>query len=153
MSIGEIESEELPDLTSWDDLNDEVEKRDGVLRVRMTTIKRIAGETTLKRLICTRIESDLANVGLAHIPPDLPHSQGQHLVLFKAGSPAAAVIRAMKDGSASAAAEDALRRLNTSTDAIEVQALSRQVQEARDQATAIVDAVANLRGTLSPDTL
>lgn len=148
MSTLTKDTEEALNLTSWEALNRAVERRDGVLRVSMSVIKEIADESTLKKNICQKIETQLANLGLAHMPPALPHSQGQHLILYKAGSPAASVIRAMQDGAASATAEDALRRLNTSTDAVEVQALTTQVNQAREQTSALADAVQQLRDTL-----
>lgn|GEM_PF-2701678 len=99
---------------SWQDLRRAVDAHSGVLRVSMLSLRQITGKDRLKVHVVAGISEALLDVGLAHLPPDLPRSQHAHVVVYRASSDAAHIVNAVRNGSSSEAAERALRKVNTS---------------------------------------
>ena len=75
---------------------------------------RLTGFKRLKVNVVAAISGQLHNIGLDHLPQNLPRNRNQHVVVFKIGSEAGAVINAVRNGTSSEEAERALRKLNTS---------------------------------------
>lgn len=99
---------------SWQELRDAVDAHDGVLRVSMWSLREITGKYRLKVHVVAGISEALLDVGLVHLPPDLPRNQNEYVVVFRASSDAAHIVNAVRNGSSSEAAEQALRKVNTS---------------------------------------
>ena len=99
---------------TWQELKDDVNAHGGVLRVSMWGLRQITGMFRLKVHVVASISESLTDVGLAHLPIDLPRSQNEYVVVYLAASEAAAIINAVRNGSSSEAAEGALRKVNTS---------------------------------------
>lgn len=109
-----LEDKYEPKCATWQDLDDDVRAHSGVLRVRMADLRRLSGFTRLKVHVVAAISNKLHSIGLDHLPADLPRAWDQHVVVFKSGSEAGAVINAVRNGTSSEEAERALRRLNMS---------------------------------------
>ena len=118
MTAIELDDEYEPKYTTWQELDEDVRAHDGVLRVLMWDLRYLSGYQRLKVHVVAVISEQLRNNGLDHLPSDLPRDQNQHVVVFKTGSEAGAVINAVRSGTSSEEAERALRKLNTS-DSIE----------------------------------
>ncbi|NMO57788.1 hypothetical protein HH310_42330 [Actinoplanes sp. TBRC 11911] len=100
--------------SSWQELREDVDANGGVLRVSMWSLREITGMTRLKVHVVASISEALTDVGLAHLPTDLPRNQNEYVVVYRATSEAAAIINAVRNGSSGEAAERALRKVNTS---------------------------------------
>jgi DNA-directed RNA polymerase subunit H (RpoH/RPB5) len=103
-----------PKYKTWQDLDDAVRAHGRVLRVLMWDLRFLSGFQRLKVNVVATISEQLRNIGLDHLPEDLPRDRNQHVVVFKIGSEAGAVINAVRNGTSSEEAERALRKLNTS---------------------------------------
>lgn len=114
MASIESDTEYEPTYETWQDLDADVRGSGNVLRVSMWDLKELSGYQRLKVNVVTAISKELANIGLDHLPAELPRDQNSHVVIYKSGSEAGAVIRAVRNGSSSEEAERALRKLNTS---------------------------------------
>jgi hypothetical protein len=83
----------------------------------------------------------LANVGIGHLPSELRGNQDATAALYKLGSPAAAVIEAVRNGTSSDRLEQALRHLNTAKSTSVQREYSIKKQELAEQ-LGILDGVA-----------
>jgi hypothetical protein len=108
-----LEEDYEPAYETWADLDQRVRANGHVLRVSMWDLRYLSGKQRLKVNVVAAISEELANIGLGHLPAELPRSQHQYVVVYKIGSEAAAVINAVRNGSSSEQAEQALRKLNT----------------------------------------
>jgi hypothetical protein len=113
---------------TWDDLKEGVDAEGGVLRVAMWELRYLEEAGRLGVHVRASISRKLLGLGLAHLPDELPAYQEQAVVLYKLGTPAAAVIDAVKGGG-TREAESALRRLNTSRDSEKLQAVTEKFSE------------------------
>ncbi|MEU8048130.1 hypothetical protein AB0B71_28785 [Micromonospora echinofusca] len=104
---------------TWQELDADVRANGGVRRVSMWDLRYLSGYQRLKVNVVATISAELANMGLGHLPAELPRNQNHYVVVYKIGSEAGAVINAVRNGSSSEEAERALRKLNTS-DTIQV---------------------------------
>lgn len=111
---------ESPEFSTWIDLDKAVKANGGVLRVAMWALRDIDGYGRLGVRVLTSIHDKLADIGVGHLPSDLPNNQNQNVVLYKVSSEAGAVVAAVRNGSSTGDAEAALRRLNTS-DAVQAE--------------------------------
>lgn len=114
MTTIELDNEYEPKYTTWQELDEDVCVHDGVLRVLMSDLRDLSGYQRLKVHVVAAISRQLRSNGLDHLPTDLPRDQNQHVVVFRAGSEAGAVINAVRNGTSSEEAERAFRKLNTS---------------------------------------
>lgn len=106
-------------ITDWHDLLAAVEETDGIYRVPVETLRRLEGRQRVGKHILSSIEEKLATLGLGHLPTELPNRQQQKVLLYRVGTPASEVVKAVQDGltnSPSNEAFDFLRRLNTLPD-------------------------------------
>jgi hypothetical protein len=106
--------EPSPLFPTWSGLDKAVQENGGVLRVEMIELRKTIVQSRLKSQVVANIQKQLANIGIGHLPENLPNSQNEHAVLYKIGEPAGAVINAVRNGANTEAAESALRQLNTS---------------------------------------
>lgn len=111
---------ESPEFSTWIDLDKAIKGNGGVLRVAMWALRDIDGYGRLGVRVLTSIHDKLADIGVGHLPFDLPNNQHQSVVLYKVSSEAGAVVAAARNGSSTGDAEAALRRLNTS-DAVQAE--------------------------------
>lgn len=127
---GAIEAEQDWDYSyeTWDGLKGGVDAGGGVLRVMMWDLRYLEGAGRLGVHVRASISRKLQGLGLAHLPKDLPSYQEQAAVIYKLGTPAAAVIDAVSGGGTQEA-EAALRRLNTSRDSEKLQAVTEKFAE------------------------
>ena len=109
-----------PVFSTWPELDNAIKANGGVLRVAMWALRDIDGYGRLGVRVLTSIHSKLADIGVDHLPFDLPNNQHQSVVLYKVSSEAGAVVSAVRSGASTADAESALRRLNTS-DAVQAE--------------------------------
>ncbi|MFJ4674042.1 hypothetical protein [Kitasatospora purpeofusca] len=109
-----------PSFSSWPELDTAIKDNGGVLRVAMWAVRDIDGHGRLGVRVLDTLHRKLADIGVDHLPLDLPNNQYQSVVLFKRASEAGAVVAAVRSGNSTADAESALRRLNTS-DAIQAE--------------------------------
>jgi hypothetical protein len=140
MTQSDLEDEYQQPYETWRDLDADVRANGGVLRVGMWDLRRISGYQRLKVNVVRYISDELADVGLGHLPVELPRDQNEYVVVYKVGSEASAVINAVRNGSGSEEAARALRKLNTS-EAIEA---DRQNEAKLAELTAKVDELENL---------
>jgi hypothetical protein len=112
VTVGELEDEREEPYGTWQELDADVRDHGGVLRVSMWHLRELSGYARLKVNVVATISEELRNVGLDHLPVDLPRDQYQYVVVYKTGSEAAAVINAVRNGSSSERAERALRQIN-----------------------------------------
>ncbi len=125
---------------SWQELREAVDANGGVLRVSMWALREITGKYRLKVHVVAGISESLLDVGLAHLPPDLPRNQNEYVVVYRAASEAAAIVNAVRAGSSSEAAEEALRKVNASH---KLKA-DRKNEEKLEELAAKVDELENL---------
>lgn len=111
---------ESPEFSTWADLDKSIKANGGVLRVAMWALRDIDGHGRLGVRVLNTIHNNLADIGVDHLPFDLPNNQHQSVVLYKVGSEAGAVVAAVRNGSSTTDAESALRRLNNS-DAVQAE--------------------------------
>src|SRR5690349_12755511 len=108
--VEEYEEYEAP-YETWRQLRDDVDASGGVLRVSMWDLRQITGMTRLKVQVVAGISAALADVGLAHLPFDLPRNQNEWVVVYRVASEAGSVINAVRNGSSTEEAERALRKV------------------------------------------
>jgi hypothetical protein len=106
--------------SSWADLDKAIKARGGVLRVAMWALRDIDDYGRLGVRVLATIHDKLADIGVGHLPSDLPNNQYDTVVLFKVSTDAGAVVSAVRNGTSTGEAESALRRLNTS-DAVQAE--------------------------------
>lgn len=117
--------------TSWDVLRDTVKRADGVLRVEMWELRELEQAGRLGVHVRASISRRLQNLGLSHLPGELPSYQEDYVVLYELGTAAADVVEAVT-GPVTRKAERALRRLNRSRDAEKLLAISEKIAELAD---------------------
>lgn len=100
---------------TWDDLHTIVRERGGLYRLPMGTLREIGGFGRIGPNVRQVLSSQLASIGLGHLPAELPTSQEKTVLIYQYGTPAADVIAAVR-GDVTDDAETALTQLNTSRD-------------------------------------
>jgi hypothetical protein len=101
--------------TTWEDLRATVVERHGVYRITMGRLREIGGYGRLGINVRQILSSNLAGMGIGHLPAELPAYQDKEVLLFQYGTPAAEVIAAVRGG-VTDNAETALVQLNSSRD-------------------------------------
>jgi|SRR6266571_1283723 len=99
---------------SWAALDQVIKEHGGVLRVAMWALRDIDNYGRLGVRVLASIHERLGDIGVGHLPVDLPNNQDQTVLLYKLSSEAGAVVSAVRTGAATPDAENALRKLNTS---------------------------------------
>jgi hypothetical protein len=108
------------EFSSWADLDKAIKATGGVLRVAMWALRDIDDWGRLGVRVLASLHANLADIGVGHLPFDLPNNQYEAVVLYKVSTDAGAVVSAVRNGTSTADAESALRRLNTS-DAVQAE--------------------------------
>ncbi|TDD62076.1 hypothetical protein E1263_05545 [Kribbella antibiotica] len=124
----EVEHEWEYSYKDWEALKKAVDAGGGVLRVVMWELRHLEDAGRLGVHVRASISRNLLGLGLAHLPKELPSYQEQEAVIYKLGTPAAAVVDAVA-GESNKEAEAALRRLNTSRDSEKLQAVTEKFAE------------------------
>lgn len=81
-------------ISTFDELDDLVEKGQGVTTVTMEELRNAHGAGKLGVHVRTAISEKLASRGLRHLPKELPIYQEQRARVYKAGTPVAKIIEA-----------------------------------------------------------
>lgn len=102
------------EFSSWSDLDETIKASGGILRVAMWTLRDIDDYGRLGVRVLASIHDRLADIGVGHLPSNLPNNQYDTVVLYKVSTDAGAVVSAVRNGTRTSEAESALRRLNTS---------------------------------------
>jgi hypothetical protein len=134
-------------VADWHELLTAVEGNEGVYRVTMETLRRLEGRQRVGKHILSSIEEKLRTLGLGHLPKELPNRQQQTVLLYRVGTPASELIRAVQHGlteSPSTEAFDFLYRLNTLPDPDTVVSREEITEEVRDAQEAVLALVAKL---------
>lgn len=83
-------------VTTWAELLKAVDENNGLNRVTMATLRELEGAERLGKHVLTAITTKLSQLGLGHLPEELPNRQDQPVMLYKVGTPAADAIRAIR---------------------------------------------------------
>lgn len=134
---------------TWQDLRDDVDARDGVLTVNMIALREIAGKSRLKSQVVAGIADKLKDIGLGHLPAELPRNQNGWVVLFRKSGPAGELLDAVRGGNLlTTPAIKGLRQLNTS-DAIKTdKAKDAKLAEVKTELAELQKKVADLGQSL-----
>lgn len=114
MSLPDDYDADSLEFPSWAELDKAIKASGGVLRVAMWALRDIDDFGRLGVRVLASIHGNLTDIGVGHLPFDLPNNQNQNVVLYKVSTDAGAVVSAVRNGTSTADAESALRRLNTS---------------------------------------
>jgi len=139
-------------VTTWAELLRSVEESDGLKRVTMTTLRELEGAQRVGKHVLTAIDTKLSQLGLGHLPDELPNRQEAPVMLYRVGTPAADAIRAIRmtllTGVVDMSLYHVLLQLNKMPDPTQV--LLRGTVE--ESANGAIDAVTRLLHELSPGT-
>lgn len=75
-----------------DEIREEVENRGGVYTVTMTVLREAAGYKRLRVNVRGEISWELARLGIAHVPQELPNEHTTLVRLYLRGTPVAELI-------------------------------------------------------------
>ncbi len=78
-------------------LKTEVKDAGGVLTVNMGHLRDVHGAGKLGNIVVESIAEQLKGVGLGHAPKELPTSQWKQVLVYRIGTPAARLIKAVYD--------------------------------------------------------
>lgn len=87
-----------PTIHNWPELSTSVDDNQGVLRTSLAALRELEGRQRSGKHIVAAIEKKLASLGLGHLPENLANRQQQVIVLYKLGTPASELVRAIKEG-------------------------------------------------------
>lgn len=127
-------AQEIQTMT-WPELLSAVEGNQGIYQVPMETLRQLEGRQRVGKHILSAIDEKLATLGLGHLPEELPNRHQQTVLLYRFGTPASEVIRAIREGlteSPDEATYTYLHRLNSIPDPEDVvrkDELREKVQE------------------------
>lgn len=137
-------------VTTWAELLKAVDESNGLTRVTMATLRELEGAERLGKHVLTAITTKLSQLGLGHLPDELPNRQDQPVMLYKVGTPAADTIRAIRmtllTGIVDMSLYHVLIQLNKLPDPTQV-LMRDQVEE---DAEGAVDAVIKLLRAINP---
>lgn len=137
-------------VTTWAELLRSVEDGNGLKRVTMAMLRDLEGAERVGKHVLTAIDTKLSQLGLGHLPDELPNRQEANVMLYRVGTPAADAIRAIRmtllTGVVDMSLYHALIRLNKLPDPTQV-LLREHVEE---RANAAVEAVTQLLNDLNP---
>lgn len=138
-------------VTTWAELLKAVEEGYGLKRVTMATLRELEGAQRVGKHVLTAIDTKLSQLGLGHLPDELPNRQEAPVMLYRVGTPAANAIRAIRltmlTGVVDMSLYHVLLQLNKMPDPTQV-LLRENVKESADEAVA---SVIKLLQELNPD--
>jgi hypothetical protein len=120
MTVSDDYDPNMSEFPSWAELDKAIKANSGVLRVAMWALRDIDDWGRLGVRVLASIHDKLVDIGVGHLPFDLPNNQNEIVVLYQVSTEAGAVVSAVRNGTSTADAESALRRLNTS-DAVQAE--------------------------------
>lgn len=106
-------------ITTWPELLNAVESNHGIKKVPMAILRQLEGRQRVGKHILNDIEEKLSILGLGHLPLELPNRQQQSVMLYRYGSPASELVRAVTQGLTEPVEDSTyeyLYRLNASPD-------------------------------------
>lgn len=134
-----------PTHPSWPDLTAQIDDHFGVLRIKMGDLRSIEGAQRINENLNQRVSDRLRDMGVGHLPAELPSRADQPIVLYRRGTNAAETIRAIAeglDGSNSEAVTFSLRNLNTPSpedrNLVPAEQIQNHVKQAVDALTALL---------------
>jgi hypothetical protein len=137
-------------VTTWAELLRSVEDGHGLKRVTMATLRDLEGAERVGKHVLTAIDTKLSQLGIGHLPDELPNRQEADVMLYRVGTPAADAIRAIRmtllTGVVDMSLYYALIRLNKLPDPTQV-LLRGEVEESANVA---LEAVTRFIEDLSP---
>lgn len=137
-------------VTTWAELLRFVDDHHGLMRVTMATLRELEGAQRVGKNVLTAIDTKLSQLGLGHLPSELPNRQDHPVMLYRVGTPAADAIRAIRmtvlTGTVDMSLYRVLIQLNKMPDPTQV-LLRGDVEMSANGA---VDAVIKLLQDLSP---
>ena len=74
------------EMINWDSIKEAVEKNGDVQTVMMEMLRDAHGSAKLGVNVRAQITSQLAGIGLGHVPESLPIRQDEHVRLYKKGT-------------------------------------------------------------------
>jgi len=95
---------------SYGELGADVDRQGGVGVYPMGVLRDLEGAGKLGKYIRDKITNHLADVGLGHLPVDLPWYQENQVRVFRRSSPAGRAVQAVQNPTASG--DDFLRSIN-----------------------------------------
>lgn len=140
---------EQSSMTMWPDLIRSMDNQDGVFPVTMETLRLLEGAQRLGPNVLKAIDDRLRTLGIGYLPVELPGRGDDTVVLYRQGTLASEVIRAVTQGMKTGMADSAviaLRKLNETPKA-------EDVMPAREVAQKANEAVKILEGLLSSTSL
>ena len=84
-------------ITSWTELRDEVQAREGVMSVGMHVLRRLEGYLRMGAVVGEQIGNKLQSLGIGHSGSELPRHSTEMVRLFILGSPAAELMGAVQN--------------------------------------------------------
>lgn len=143
-------SENMEAVTTWVELLKSVEDNSGLKRVTMEMLRDLEGAGRMGPRVLAAIDTKLSQLGLGHLPDELPVRQEAPVMLYRVGTPAADAIRAIRmtmlTGDVDMSLYYVLIRLNKMPDPTQV-LMREDVKESADSA---LEAVTRLLNDLSP---
>lgn len=146
-----------PATMTWPDVVRVLDERNGIHLVTMETLRRIEGAQRVGPGVINTIHERLDRLGVGHLPTDLPSRADDAVLLYRRGTPASEVIRAIQEGlkgSVVPASVEALRRMNESPaeEVVSARDVAKRATEALDALTDLLSMadVPNARGRGSP---
>ncbi|WP_425826114.1 hypothetical protein [Streptomyces fractus] len=128
----------------WPDLVRAVDAEAGVYQTNMETLRRLEGAQRLGPAVVESIADRLKSFGIGFLPPKLPVRGDERVLLYRNGTMAAEVIRAILDGLGGSVAETAataLRTVNRSpTDVVASDTVASKAMEAAEKLQELLEA-------------
>lgn len=123
-------------LEVWPDLIRAVDQSHGVYTINMEALRRLEGAQRIGPKVITAIAERLATLGLGHLPFTLPNRGDDLVLLYRHGTNASEVIKAVHEGlngSIARTATDALRGMNApQEDVVSADEVTRRATEASE---------------------
>ncbi len=151
MNVPDDHDAQSLEFATWADLDKAIKASGGVLRVAMWALRDIDDYGRLGVRVLATIHGKLADIGVGHLPFDLPNNQSQSVVLYKLSTEAGAVVSAVRNGSSTADAESALRRLNTSDAVHAEKAKDAKLADLADKVEELEKLLAGFRAVLDEE--
>ncbi|MGY0490776.1 hypothetical protein [Streptomyces sp. WG-D5] len=133
----------------WPDLVRAVDADAGVYQTNMETLRRLEGAQRLGPAVVESIAERLKSFGIGFLPPTLPVRGDERVLLYRNGTMASEVVRAILEGLGGSVAETAataLRTVNQSpTDVVASETVASKAMEAAEKLQELLEAAGHSR--------
>lgn len=130
-------------LTMWPELVQAIDAASGVYQTNMETLRRLEGAQRLGPTVLDAITSRLTEFGIGHLPVVLPVRADDRVLLYRRGTMASEVIRAVTEGLQGSVADTAATALRSVNEPAE------EAIPAADVAAKATEAMAALRALIT----